>query len=384
MSETAFIFGAGKTGRGFAAHIASLGGYNIVLVDKNKELIENLKRQGQYDIQVLGCEEKSTTIKFLNAYQIDDSSWQEEFADAKLAFTAVFGNQLQSLSTNLAVALQKRMKRNPQAALTIITCENLTSAAHFLKDSVVKQLNAEEEAWLLEHVGFSESIIFKTCLDAAADQSPLTIRAQNFFDLPCDGDAIKEPLHVYGLKPLSNFQNQLKRKIYTYNCINAVITYLGAQKGYKQLYDAGNDEAILGVAKKAANETSAALVAEYGFNSKEQEEWVRGAFQKFSDRNIPDPIERNGADPIRKLGREDRLIGPALLALKHGVHPEGLLEGINACFAYTDPSTKSSVADLIKKKGLDLVLKEVCGLSQHEPLFSLIKETYRNQIVIGN
>lgn len=381
MNSSAIIFGAGKTGRGFAAHLAFLGGYDVVLVDKNKELVDKLKEEGQYFIEVLGNESKSKTIKFSAAYHIEDEAWHEQLLKASVAFTAVFGNNLEELSKPLAIALQKKFAQNSEQELTIITCENLTNAAGFLKNALSKNLLTDHQKLLSKYIGFSEGIIFKTCLDAGPAQSSLTIRAQNFFELPCDGDAIKQPLHVFGLKPLKNFSNQLKRKIYTYNCINAVITYLGAKKGYTQLYEAGNDKEILQIARKAAEETSKALVAEYGFDPVEQNEWVKSAFAKFSDRNIPDPIERNGADPIRKLDRNDRLIGPALLALKHSIHPEGLLEGIFACFEYEEAHKNFKVADLLKEKGIDLVLKEVCGLSEGEELFQLIKEKYKSKTV---
>lgn len=374
MNKTAIIFGAGKTGRGFAAHLAFLGGYDIILIDKKRQLVDDLKTAGEYNIQVLDKEEKSCTIKVSAAYHIDDASWHEAFVQTSLAFTAVFGNNLEELAASLAPALQKRYAENPKQVLTIITCENLTSAASFLKEKVLKNMGQENESWLLEQVGFSEAIIFRTCLEARADQSSLTVRAQNFFELPCDGDAIKGDLSVYGLRPLKNFKNQLRRKIYTYNCINAIISYLGARKGYTQLYEAGNDEGILAIARKAAAESSRALIAEFNFDPTEQEEWIGAAFAKFSDRNIPDLIERNGADPLRKLRREDRLIGPALLALKHNIHPEGLLEGIIACFEYTDPATNCNMAQFIREKGPDVVLEEFCGLSEEESLFNLLKE----------
>jgi len=376
--------GAGKTGRGFAAHLAFLGGYNIILIDKNRQLVAELKKAGQYDIQILGNEEMSCPINISGVYHIDDVLWHHEFVNTSLVFTSVFGNNLEELSKDLAIAFQKRYTENPNQVLTIITCENLTNAAQFLKKMVIKNLSVEEEKWLSEKVGFSESIIFKTCLEASKDQSPLTIRAQNFFELPCDGDAIKEDIHVYGLKLLKNFKNQLRRKIYTYNCINAVITYLGAVRGYTQLHEAGNDAEILATARKAANETCNAQVAEFGFDRKEQEEWMNAAFVKFADRNIPDPIERNGADPERKLGRDDRVIGPALLALKHNIYPEGLLAGIIACFHYRDPNKDSTIADMIVDKGADFVLQEICGLSTDEELFMLIKEQIIKSNINGN
>lgn len=374
MNNTALIFGAGKTGRGFAAHLAFIGGYDIVLIDKNRQLVDDLKKAGQYDIQVLDDEKKNTTINISGAYHINDDGWHDTFLDTSLAFTSVFGNNLEELAKPIALALNKRHAKNPKQFLTVITCENLTGAGHLLKEKVLMNLGQDKEKWLSEWVGFSEAIIFRTCLAAGAHQSSLTIRSQNFFDLPCDGDAIKEALHVYGLKPLKNFNNQLRRKIYTYNCINAVITYLGAKKGLAELFDAANDEEILKTARKAAKETSLALVAEFAFDPHEQEEWMKAAFEKFADKNIPDPIERNGADPVRKLGRDDRLIGPALLALKHNIHPEGLLEGIIACFDYSEPNKNFKVANLILEKGFDFVLMEICGLSKNEELFILIKK----------
>ena len=139
------------------------------------------------------------------------------------------------------------------------------------------------------------------------------------------------------------------------------------------MHEAGNDAAILETARKAATETCLAQIAEFGFNPKEQEEWMHAALAKFADKNIPDPIERNGADPERKLKRDDRLIGPALLAVKHHIYPEGLLAGIMACFDYRDANKTSAISDLILTKGPDFVLKEVCGLAENEELFMFIK-----------
>ena len=83
---------------------------------------------------------------------------------------------------------------------------------------------------------------------------------------------------------------------------------MGAQKGYTQLYEGGTDPEIIAIARQAAIETSEAQIAEFGFDKKEQYGWVEAAFAKFADNSLPDPISRNGADPARKLSRNDRLI----------------------------------------------------------------------------
>jgi mannitol-1-phosphate 5-dehydrogenase len=376
VPPTAVIFGAGRTGRGFAAHLAARSGYAVVLVDVNAQLVDHLQREGRYAIQVLGSDARSAEVPVSAAFHLDDEGWGEALAAAPVAFTAVFGNNLPALGAPLAAALRKRREVNPARPLTIITCENLARAAGVLEEAVAEYLDGEEKAWLAAQVGFSEGIVFKTCLGPGPGQSPLTVRAQDYFELPCDGAAFKEPVPMAGLKPLPHFGQQLVRKLYTYNGINAVIAYLGARKGYEQLWEAAQDAEIRSVAWKAATEISAALVAEYGFDLVEQEAWTEAALAKFGDRHIPDPVHRNAADPVRKLSRTDRLVGPALLALKHGLRPEGLLAGIVAGFGYADPVTGARLTEKIEAEGIGPVLHQVCGLRPEEPLFTMIRDTY--------
>jgi mannitol-1-phosphate 5-dehydrogenase len=373
VKDTAVIFGAGKTGRGFAAHLAYLGGCRIVLVDKNKALIDALKDAGAYNISVLGNPHLDCTVEIAGAYHIDDLLWHQELVTCHIIFTAVFGNNLQVLAIHLVAGLQKRYQQNREQLLSFITCENLTNAAELLQKAVSSCLDTNTAAWLKQSVGFSEAIVFRTTLEAADKKDILSIRAQNYFVLPCNGDELKQKLPVFGLKPLNNFHNQLKRKIYTYNCINAVVTYLAAQKGYIQLYEGANDPEILTITQLAARETCRAQVLEFGFDESEQTEWMNDALKKFGDSNIPDPITRNAADPTRKLRRDDRLIGPALVALKHGITPEGIMAGILACFAYRDVESQKSVADLIAEEGIEYVLTSICGLHSDETLFGLLK-----------
>jgi mannitol-1-phosphate 5-dehydrogenase len=380
MKKKAIIFGAGKTGRGFAAHLAHLGGYEVVLIDKDHQLVTALMNAGKFDIQVLGNESQNCTICPKAVYHINDTEWYKEMLSAGLLFSSVFGNNLEELAKDLAEGFKARYSSNPDKRINLITCENFTDAALFLKKNVSQKLDDKMKKWLNENVGFSESIVLRTCIEAGENQDPLTIMAQNFFELPCDGEAFKGEIpDVYGLKPHANFSNLLRRKIFTYNCINAVITYLGAKKGYTQLYEGGNDPKIIAIARQAAIETSEAQIAEFGFDRKEQYEWVEAAFTKFADTSSPDTISRNGADPARKLSQNDRLVGPSMLAIKHNIRPKGLLKGILAAFDFYDEERKIKFTDQISEKGIDHVLTEICGLSPSDGLFDLLKKEFENR-----
>jgi mannitol-1-phosphate 5-dehydrogenase len=189
----------------------------------------------------------------------------------------------------------------------------------------------------LADVGIAEAMVLCTSLSPEADQDALLVRSQDAIRLPCDGEAlIAGNPGLPGLEPLPGFEHQLQRKLATYNGINAVISYLGAERGYAYLAEAAKDPEIARWAAAAGDEASAALIAEFAFDPSEQRQWRDGALAKFADALIPDTISRNAGDPARKLGADDRLLYPALLAIRHGIMPKALAQGIAAALRYRE------------------------------------------------
>src|SRR5207253_1803530 len=112
---------------------------------KNRQLVDDLKKANQYDIQILDNEKMSCTIILSGVYHIEDVLWHDDFIATNLVFTSVFGNNLEELAKYLALALHKRFTEHRTHLLTIITCENLTGAGSFLKKMVLKTLGEEKE-----------------------------------------------------------------------------------------------------------------------------------------------------------------------------------------------------------------------------------------------
>ncbi len=239
-----------------------------------------------------------------------------------------------------------------------------------LREAVERHLSAEQVALSRSVVRYVEGMVLTTSLAPPAGADPLLVRTQDAFRLPCDGDSLSPGLGIIGLEPLRHFNHQLMRKIFTYNGINAVISYLGAERGHQELAQATRDPAILPWARQAGVEASRALVAQYRFDAAEQDRWAADALAKFEDLAIPDPISRNAADPARKLARDDRLVGPALLALQHGVVPQELAAGIAAACRYRDAGKPSL---LEQHGGYAQVLAATAGLSASDPLIALVE-----------
>jgi mannitol-1-phosphate 5-dehydrogenase len=86
-------------------------------------------------------------------------------------------------------------------------------------------------------------------------------------------------------------------------------------------------------------------------------------------------LERNSRDPIRKLGPEDRMVGPAKLAMEYGIEPVNLATVIAAAIFYDHPADPiaQQLKDMRITQGVDTVLSQVCGLEPNGKLGQLVK-----------
>jgi mannitol-1-phosphate 5-dehydrogenase len=202
----------------------------------------------------------------------------------------------------------------------------------------------------------------------------------DWWTLPLDRDAfIGEIPDVTGFKPRSNFGNELIRKLYSFNGTNGPISYVGWINGYRVLHESAN--AFRPFFQQIQEESSFGLVKEYGFDQAEQEEFMALAMKKYADPALNDPIERNAKDLSRKLGKDERLVGPARLCLKHGKKPEAYAIAIAAAYCYTgseDPGT-TEVVEYIAENGIGKAVEKFSGLAAGSELYEMVLDAYRGK-----
>jgi mannitol-1-phosphate 5-dehydrogenase len=126
-------------------------------------------------------------------------------------------------------------------------------------------------------------------------------------------------------------------KLYGHNAIHAVIAYLADWKGLETIADAGRDEWIMSVARRAfIDESGAALIARHGglgealFTPDGYREYAEDLLERMVRTTLNDLVARVGRDQVRKLGYDDRLYGTMRLALAHGIRPVNLALGAAA------------------------------------------------------
>ena len=100
--------------------------------------------------------------------------------------------------------------------------------------------------------------------------------------------------------------------------------------------------------------------------------------EKYRDDAFVDTLERHARDAARKLGPEERLVGPAALCLKHGREPVAYARAIAAAAAYRgsdDPGTRR-VQELLEAGGIGRVLTSVCECAEGATLYKLVETAW--------
>ena len=375
------IFGAGKIARGFVGHLLFLSGIEFTFVEKVEPLAALINERGQYTVNILGDPSKNTCVtgaKALTFSQKEEIS--TAIAKADCVFDAVGGKNLGEIVPFLTAGIEKRARENP-GPMNIVTCENWKLPADILRQGISETISEDCREFFETSVGITEAVIMRSAIESTPEllaKDPLVVNAQDFWKLPFDASRLKAPMPegMICLEPIYEFTGFLERKFYTYNAANGTTSFVGALLGYKYIADAAHDERILKLLDGVYTETATALSKKHNFPFEEQWAFTRTSLHKLQDRNIVDYIERNARDPMRKLGKDDRLVGSARLCLDYGVRPEHLAVAIACAMHYTEPTDEFAVAlaEMREKEGYDAILTKVCSVEPESELGRLIKE----------
>lgn len=375
------IFGAGKIARGFVGHLLYMSGIEFTFVEKVDSLVDLINERKEYLVNILGDESKNTVVKGVKALKFSQG---EEIADAiaraDCVFDAVGGKNLGGIVPFLIKGIERRAEVNPKP-MNVVTCENWKLPADILRKGISEGIDEAYRAFFEENVGITEAVIMRSAIEATPDmlaKDPLVVNVQDFWEFPFDASRLKAPMPegMICLKPIYEFTGFLERKFYTYNAANGTTSYVGALLGYKYIADAAYDERILKLLDGVYRETATALSKKHNFPFDEQWAFTRTSLRKLQDRNIVDYIERNARDPMRKLGKDDRLVGSARLCLEYGVKPENLAVAIACAMHYEEPTDEFALRlkEIRETEGYDAILEKVCCVDPNGELGLLVKE----------
>jgi mannitol-1-phosphate 5-dehydrogenase len=382
-------FGAGNIGRGLMGHLFWQAGLETVFVNRNASRADRLNRRGSYPLRVLDAYSRSVRELTIGRFRVlsthQSSEIAEAIAQARVAATAAGVASLGSIAPMLAQGLHRRFERQA-GPLDVYLCENTLNAAEQLSRAVMGLLDGPVRSWTETNIGF-----VGTCLagivggDGArsADDDPLLVIADAHRDVPYDGRATRagDPA-IQGFHPVGNFLAEVERKIFTNNVGHAALAYLGYLRGHTYIYETFDDDFVRSTFDGALDETTEALLRRYpaDLDRREHIEFRKDVRIRFGNPLLRDTVARVARDPIRKLGREDRIVGAAELCRSEGICPNHIATICAAALRYDhreDPHAIRLQA-MSRETGVGETLRQICGVDPSDDFGRKVLARYRD------
>ncbi|MHC2995632.1 MAG: mannitol-1-phosphate 5-dehydrogenase [Candidatus Atribacteria bacterium] len=375
-------FGAGNIGRSFIGQLFSRSGYEVVFVDINKELVKELNKKRAYKLVIKKNElpDEIILIENLRAiYGCDKEAVIWEIIDTDIIATAVGKYALPQIVPVIAQGLQLRYKKRGKNPLDIIVAENLRNVAHYLRKELKSYLSQEYP--FDELVGLIESSIGKMVpLMKEEDKKKdlLWIFAEPYNTLIVDKKGFKNPFpQVRDLWAVENIKAYVDRKLFIHNLGHSASAYFGYQYDSEMtfIYEALEVPEIYKIVQECMEQSAVALNKAYpkDLALQDLQNHIDDLLFRFQNKSLGDTIFRVGRDLHRKLGKNERLIGPMLLAQGQGTPYNKIKRAFYAALNFKAKDEKGEMYPPDKiffqrdyPRGLKHILRSICHLSSHQ------------------
>lgn len=302
---TCLILGAGRTGRGFIAPLLDRAHWSFSFVDQDPDLIHRIATT-------------PTRVRYFGGRRAEwvwpPSAAAASTTDAAIALFATSSLVLTAVGATNVAAVARQLTR--WSELTghcppVIACENGIEV-----DSEVRNAGYRGPA--------AQAAVFCTTVNDPTGDG-LDLVCEDYPSLPFDSNHSISPTPST-FEPRPDFAILMKRKLYTYNAINAAICYAGALRGHTWLAQAAADPTIGRFAERVRTVVDETLSATFEIPKPDQRSFSAVAMAKFGNAEIEDPVSRNIRDTVRKLSPDERIVAPLLLAHEVGQDASPLLE----------------------------------------------------------
>jgi len=358
--ERCVVIGAGRVGCGFVAERLLAAGMAVTLVTRTAQRAEALDRIGGARVRLVsrtGAHE--TLVGPLEAVPADDiGTLTRRITESSLVAVSVGGAQLPTVAPLLAPGLAAHRRR-----INVLAFENQPDAGPRLRAHVTALAPGR-----VERHGFA-GVLVDRIVNTASDD-PEHFVAEDRIGAALEATALRAELPaVAGFHPVAHYQAHVLRKLHVFSAGHAAAAYLGALRGYRLLGQALDDPEVRVGVLAAMAEGQAGVAATYGAAFAGGLERRLAHVARYGNCALGDTVARVGRDRARKLGRADRVLGPALRADAAGIRPVGLAL---VAAAALHSATERPLTDLLDRYGVPGALERVAGVPAHSAVGRLV------------
>ena len=349
MKQKILIYGAGAIGRGFLAPLLNKFNVELSFVDIDSWIIDEMKKRKSYKSAVTkedGFEVIDAPIK--NAFLLGEEG---DIGGYDVVFSCVGPNNCYDLADKF------------KHAKTVISCENDSSTSYRLRE-----LSGNPHIYF----GIPDVITSNTASDDLKKMDPLmTITERGVLVLEKGNYGFPSQIPQVD-------QDELKMhwmcKLFIHNTPHAIVAYLGWKKGYTYIHEAMADSDIEEVVVGSINEMTKGVIAAKYATEEFANMYKEKELKRFRNKFLFDPILRVAREPLRKIGKDNRLILGLRISFFNGAMPKNTAMGAKAALEYDNPNDKEAVylQSLRKSLGDIEVLRRYSGIELFDPLGNFI------------
>ena len=290
---------------------------------------------------------------------------------------AVGPKVLKFIAPVIAKAIDKRTEPIP---LAVIACENMIGAtdalAAFIKDPA--NTPADRLASIGDRARFANAAIDRI-VPLQPDDSGLNVQIESFYEWVVDQTPFTPHGHpkVDAIHWVDDLVPYIERKLYTVNTGHATAAYYAHVRGYGMIHEALADPEINKRVHESLDETSHLIVNKHGITVDEQKQYVEKIVKRISNPLLKDTVERVARAPLRKLGRNERFVGPAHHLAEQDDKYTALLAAMEQAFHFTnvkDDDESFELGKMLKEKDAETIVATVCGLEKSDKMFGEVLE----------
>ncbi|GAB3600689.1 mannitol-1-phosphate 5-dehydrogenase [Microbacterium tumbae] len=368
-------FGAGNIGRGFVGLLLHDGGYDVVFSDVADALVDALNAASAYTVHEAGpggVDRVVTGFRAVNS-RTDPDAVIAEVATADVVTCAVGPTVLRFIAPVIAAGLAERSPDSPP--LAVMACENAIGATDQLRAEIERIAGGDADT-VTARARFANTAVDRI-VPAQPEGAGIDVTVEPYFEWAIERGPFGGALpSIPGAHFVDDLGPYIERKLFTVNTGHAATAYLGAIAGHERISDALADPAVAASVAAALEETSAMLAAVHGLDPAELAAYRATILDRFRNPELVDTVRRVGRQPLRKLSRHERFIGPAAEAASRGLPTSALIVAVGAALEFDDPDDEQSVElqQRLRSEDADALTSSVTGLDAEHPLYPAVRD----------
>lgn len=368
------IIGAGNSGRGMLGELFYQDGWEITFCDNDASLVQGLRAQGSYHVKKTSLACQTSEITLVKDFSILDTVKEEEkyiygLAHTELIATALKPDAFGDVIDHLAEAVKIRCRENNPQIARILLGANYVGLLECYQNGIITRLDDREREYFYTHIALVMTIVNRKNLHPIKAEDRLDPYAITGDDKPVLRVEDLEP--VRSLDPIPaffrlerNLSAAMAVKIWSGNVVQCSMAFVALWKGLEASDQAAYDEDAARIAYHAALEAYHGVFQEYHVEEPDMEGRARKAVEIFRNDRFSDDLCRIAREPMRKMGRNERFVGPALLCLKYGRMPYFIAKALayGLVIRIGDDPDCGKIAALIAEKGIRQAVCAICQL----------------------